>query len=115
MSIEAKNPGLNIAFWDQPGDLLTLHIHRLFSAVVQCLVELLQSLSNSICVCIDHHDQLGSRMPATIYAYFLAKCFPYPILSASPPRCRAINLYLMFLYPASLEVSDDQHFMMAIF
>jgi hypothetical protein len=56
MPIQTKNPGLDIALWDQPHNLLTHNINALFSTILQGPIELPPSILNRMSVCIDYYD-----------------------------------------------------------
>ncbi len=52
--IQAENPSLDITLWNQPRNLVPLNIDRLPPAILQCLIELRQSILNRMNIRIDH-------------------------------------------------------------
>src|ERR1022692_1826482 len=86
--VQAKNPSLDIALWNQPRDPFCIGVNNRFSAVEQCLIELPQPVLNRIRIRIDDHYQFssGTGLTAAILARFLYKLSPDPIFSASCAR-----------------------------
>src|SRR5208282_1025573 len=81
--MQTENPGLGIALWNQPRNLLMLNINTLFSTILQGLIELPQSILNRMSVCIDYYDQRSLGVTAAVHVHFLDKRFPHPNFSVA--------------------------------
>jgi len=84
MSIQAKNPSLDIAFWNQSGNLIVLDINALLSDVLQCLIELPPSILNGMSVCIDNYNERSFGVTSAVFIHFREEGFPHPSFGVPP-------------------------------
>jgi hypothetical protein len=113
--MQTENPGLDIALWNQPRNLLMLNINALFSTILQGLIELPPSILNRMSVCIDYYDQRSLGVTAAVHVHFLDKRFPHPTFGVPLARGRTLNPHVAVSHPALFEISAGKHFMMGVF
>jgi len=83
MPIQTEDPSLDIAFWNQTGNLFMLNIDALLSTILQGPIKLSASILNGMSVCIDYYDECSLGVTAAVHVDLLDKGFPHPTLGVA--------------------------------
>ena len=115
--VQAENPGLNIALWNQSRDSLGISINSPFSVIKQRLIELAQPLLNRASIRVNYHDQLssGPGLTTAICTYLDGELIPDPILSTPRARGRRPERHLMSIQSVLFQISVDEHLVAGVF